>query len=142
MTINGEKATSTLRVLKFTCPECGSHSLFNGYAGYVCRQFIEAVSCELVEPKEKGDESIQVAKVNILPERLPDGSICVDYDEDNYSRSRHYADFFACADCEEVLRFEDGPDVQSDEELAEWLIENCRQDAPDEESLKGNDPED
>jgi hypothetical protein len=121
-----------VRLLQPSCPECGSDSLFRGWPGYVCRQFIEAVACEPDETQGTGDHSPTVPHSRIVYERLPDGSLNLDYDEDNYDRSRYEDDdFFACAECQEVLRFENGSEVHSEEELVEWLTQNSEQPGED-----------
>jgi hypothetical protein len=110
------------RIIKFTCPECGSGHLFRGWPGYVCRQFIKAIACQPSETPETADQSDEHFETHLVFERLPDGSINVDYDEDNYERSRcGNHDFFACAECEQVLQFDDGSDVKGQNELVEWL---------------------
>jgi hypothetical protein len=120
--------TSRVALLQPSCPECGSDLIFRGWPGYVCRNFIKAVACEPDQTQGTGDNSSAVPHDRIVYERLPDGSLNVDYDEDNYDRSRYEDnEFFACAECDHVLQFENGSEVRGEEELAEWLTLNSEQ---------------
>jgi hypothetical protein len=87
----------------------------------VCRNFIEAVACD-AETEGTRENTSAVPGSRIVYERLPDGSLNVDYEEDSYDRSRYEGDeFFACAECDHVLQFENGHEVRGEEDLVEWL---------------------
>ncbi len=114
--------TPHVKLLQPTCSECGSDLIFRGWPGYVSRNFIKAVACEPDQTKGTGESTTPVPGGRIIYGRLPDGSLNVDYDEDRYDRSRYEDDeFFACAECDHVLQFENGREVRDDKELVEWL---------------------
>lgn len=113
--------TPHVRLRQPTCSECGSDVIFRGFPGYVCRNFIKAVACD-PETEGTGENISAVPGSRIVYACLPDGSLNVDYDEDQYDRSRYEHDeFFACAECEHVLQFENGREVRDEEQLLEWL---------------------
>jgi hypothetical protein len=136
---NPNRTPQVRRLLQPTCPECSSELIFRGWPGYVCRNFIKAVACD-PETEGTGENTSAVPGSRIVYGRLPDGSLNVDYDEDNYDRSRYEDDeFFACAECEQVLQFENGSEVRSEAELVEWLTlnsEQAKEDQPDERLLR------
>jgi hypothetical protein len=120
--------TPQVRLRQPTCPDCGSDLLFRGWPGYVCRHFIKAVACEPDHTQRTGETTPAVPVSRIIYECLPDGSLNVDYDEDRYDRSRYEDDeFFACAECEHVLQFENGREVRDVEQFVEWLRLNPRE---------------
>jgi hypothetical protein len=114
--------TPHVALLQPSCPECGSDLIFRGWPGYVCRNFIKAVACELDKTQGTEESTPAMPSSRIVYERLPGGFLNVDYDEDRYDRSRYEDDeFFACAECEQVLQFENGREVRDEEQLVEWL---------------------
>lgn len=115
--------TSHVELLQPSCPECGSGLIFRGWPGYVCRNFIKAVACEPDQTQGTRESTSAVPGSRIVYACLPDGSLNVDYEEDSYDRSRYEDDeFFACAECDHVLQFENGSEVRGEEELVEWLV--------------------
>jgi DNA-directed RNA polymerase subunit M/transcription elongation factor TFIIS len=114
--------TPHVRLRQPTCPECGSDVIFRGFPGYVCRNFIKAVACGPERAQGTGESTPAVPGSRIVYERLSDGSLNVDYDEDRYDRLRYEDDeFFACAECEQVLQFENGREVRDEEQFVEWV---------------------
>lgn len=114
--------TPHVALLQPSCPECGSGLIFRGWPGYVCRNFIKAVACEPGQTQGNGENTPAVPSSRIVYACLPDGSLNVDYAEDDYDCSRYEDDeFFACAECDHVLQFENGSEVRDEQQLVEWV---------------------
>jgi DNA-directed RNA polymerase subunit RPC12/RpoP len=120
--------TSHVALHQPSCPECGSGLIFRGWPGYVCRNFIKAVACESDQTQGTGENTLAVPSSRIVYACLPDGSLNVDYDEDHYDRSYYEDDeFFACAECDHVLQFENGSEVRDEQQLVEWVRLNAKE---------------
>jgi hypothetical protein len=139
MTIKDENKIGIPRELTFTCSECGHWELAECSRGYVLRRFVEAVVCQRTSgDKQYAGKSIQQCEARYASHA--DGSEDYDVAGDDYGVTG--SQWYACGNCETVLESEDGSPVEDVEELAEWLIENCPQEAPDEASLEREDSED
>jgi rubredoxin len=136
---HGKRKSRNRLELKFTCPECGYPELAECSGGYAWRRFVEAVVCQPTSG-DKGRAGEKVQQCEIRYASLADGSPDCDCVEDNYGVNT--LRWFACVDCDFVLESEGGSPVEDERELAEWLIKNCPQDAPDSSSLETNGIED
>jgi hypothetical protein len=130
-----EEDSRSTKVLSFTCTVCGNRHVAEYSGGYASRTFVEAVVCQPANAGEETQESEKGQRCEIHYASLADGSPDCDYVEDDYGGDCAY--WYACGDCEAVLKSENGSPVEDEGELAEWLMKNCPQEDSEEPEDNG-----
>jgi hypothetical protein len=110
--------------LTFTCPECGSHNLLKCLGGHVVYALVTEIRYKREEWEEEDTEAeCDVENADVSVKLRPDGSEHWNFGVDDVS---DYYSWFRCADCHHELTFEGRNPVETDIELAHWLIQYSR----------------
>jgi predicted RNA-binding Zn-ribbon protein involved in translation (DUF1610 family) len=124
--------------LHFVCPECGRDQLEECEGGLICGTLVDGVFYESLQYEDEGPDCAEMDSVE------PDASDLVDIGHvfyasgDDEGFNRRYSQetpgepnrWFCCWNCGYLIVDDNGEAVETDSELAIWLLQHCDQKQP------------